>query len=310
MFTFELGFFFTLCKNLANPRSDYNVASMPSIGNIYSLTNLLWTADKPIALHASPLLSLPIYCFSLTPPATSFLPLSLPHTAFCPTPLPPTPPPGLAPEHIDFAVYLITAHNLFISPLPKRAAAVTQHTTRGLVQGYLSWDLAVRVRIKIWRKDSRDNNPSIAQKSSCWTCYAQILRKNDKSFDVWWRFFFYTCELHFIPLGLPLSKNMLVKVKCVVLTVRSKGANAQSSVLLNVFVAWRLLRINNSEPDVLCLLFTTFLSSTWPCLSILCVLSKIENVQELESRGDQQILVRWNPDNICMLICIIANMKV
>lgn len=141
-------------------------------------------------------------------------------------------------------------------------------------------------------------------------------QKNDISFDVWWRFFFsfqflfYTCELHFIPLRLPLSKNMLVKVKCVVLTVRSKGANAQSSVLLNVSVAWRLLRINNSEPGVLCLLFTTFLSSTWPCLSILCVLSKIENVQELESRRDQQILVRWNPDNICMLICIIANTKV
>lgn len=68
----------------------------------------------------------------------------------------------------------------------------------------------------------------------------------DGDFFFLFSFFFFTCELHFIPLRLPLSKNMLVKVKSVVLTVRGKGANTQSSVLLNVFVAWRLLRINNS----------------------------------------------------------------
>lgn len=114
----------------------------------------------------TPPFSTPLWLLPDTPLLLLHLSLSLPHTPFCPTPSP-TPPPGFAPERIDFAVYLITAHNLFISPLPKRAAAVTQHTTRGLVQGYLSWDLAMRVRIKTWRKDSRDNNPPVAQKSSC-----------------------------------------------------------------------------------------------------------------------------------------------
>lgn len=197
MFTFELVFFFLL---FAKTLQIHVVTTMLPVCPVL-VTYILWqtfceqqTNPLPCMLHPSFLYpSIASHWHPLLLPSS---PLSLPHTAFCPTPLPPTPPPGLAPEHIDFAVYLITAHNLFISPLPKRAAAVTQHTTRGLVQGYLSWDLAVRVRIKIWRKDSRDNNPSIAQKSSCWTCYAQILRKNDISFDVWWRFFFLVSFLH------------------------------------------------------------------------------------------------------------------
>lgn len=72
-------------------------------------------------------------------PASACCSLSLSLSNTHPSTLTPTlktPPRGLAPEHIDSAVYLITAHNLFISPPWRRAAAVTQHTTRGLEEGY------------------------------------------------------------------------------------------------------------------------------------------------------------------------------
>lgn len=72
-------------------------------------------------------------CLSLLFPLSLSLSNTHPSTL---TPTLKTSPPGLAPEHIDSAVYLITAHNLFISPPWKRAAAVTQHTTRGLEEGY------------------------------------------------------------------------------------------------------------------------------------------------------------------------------
>lgn len=122
--------------------------------------------------------------FFLTLPAAPFLPLLYTHTNTTPlpcTPYPQTPPPGLAPEHIDSAVYLITAHNLFISPPWKRAAAVTQHTTRGLEEGY--WGR------KLWRGrglklEGKTDYLMAAVKTitphraSCWTCFAPIVKMN------------------------------------------------------------------------------------------------------------------------------------
>ena len=139
----------------------------------------------------------PLWLLPDSPAGPSRLPLPLSpshththtHTHTHPSPsypLPPTPPPGLAPEHIDSAVYLITAHNLFISPPPKRAAAVTQHTTRGLEEGY--WDTGAGNPWWGWGLKLKGKTAGLMaatititpQRASGWTCFAQIPKKKKK----------------------------------------------------------------------------------------------------------------------------------
>lgn len=139
------------CNVIINNRNGQNYENKTHV--VINQKCLLTSFQKAVTLSHANAKILPFWFVNPTPPFPTPLwllpdspaapsPLSRSHTHPSTIyPLPPTQPLGLAPEHIDSAVYLITAHNLFISPPPKRAAAVTEHTTRGLEEGYWGWKL-------------------------------------------------------------------------------------------------------------------------------------------------------------------------